>query len=226
MKNSINSFKSLDEMFNNCSNYIFDLILKNVDNKNICNIALSGGKTPKGLYNLLFKEIVHHQLDQKVNFFLTDERCVDASSEDSNFNMIINCATQTNIKSKFFQMYDDSLGVDLSTKNYNILLNENKIDISILGIGEDGHIASIFNSIFFNDTSAVNNYNVEGINHKRISMTMNYMLSIEKNIIIANGKSKKHMIDKIKESSLNLNFPLHYFYNKIKPVLYVSEMYD
>ena len=149
MKNSINSFKSLDEMFNNCSNYIFDLILKNVDNKNICNIALSGGKTPKGLYNLLFKEIVHHQLDKKVNFFLTDERCVDASSEDSNFNMIINCATQTNIKSKFFQMYDDSLGVDLSTKNYNILLNENKIDISILGIGEDGHIASIFNSIFF-----------------------------------------------------------------------------
>ena len=41
---------------------------------------------------------------------------------------------------------------------------------------------------FFNDTSAVNNYKVEGINHERISMTMNYMLSIEKNIIIANGK--------------------------------------
>ncbi len=226
MKNSINSFKSLDEMFNNCSNYIFDLILKKVDNKNICNIALSGGKTPKGLYNLLFKEIVHHQLDQKVNFFLTDERCVDASSEDSNFNMIINCASQTNIKSKFFQMYDHSLGVDLSTKNYNILLNENKIDISVLGIGTDGHIASIFDSIFFNDISAVKNYKVEGVNYQRISMTMNYLLDIEKNIVIANGKSKKNLIDQIKKSSLNLNLPFHFFYNSVNPDLYLSEMYD
>jgi len=213
-------------MFNNCSNYIFQLIVKKIDNKNICNIALSGGRTPKGLYNLLFNKIVDYNLDKKVNFFLTDERCVDTSSADSNFNMIITCATQTNIKSKFFKMYDHNLGVELSTKNYDILLNEKKIDISILGIGTDGHIASIFDSIFFNDISAVKNYKVEGVNHQRISMTMNYLLDIEKNIIIANGKSKKNLIDKIKESSLNLNLPLHFFYNKINPDLYVSEMYD
>lgn len=226
MKNSINSFKSLDEMFNNCSNYIFQLILKKIDNENICNIALSGGKTPKGLYKLIFNKIVNYNLDKKVNFFLTDERCVDTSSEDSNFNMIINCANQTNIKSKFFKMYDHKLGVDLSTKNYDFLLNEKKIDISILGIGTDGHIASIFNSTFFNDIPAVKNYKVEGVNYQRISMTMNYLLNIEKNIVIANGKSKKNLIDQIKKSSLDLNLPLHFFYSRVNPDLYLSDMYE
>jgi 6-phosphogluconolactonase len=116
------------------------------------NVALSGGSTPKIVFDYLAKN--YSDLDwTKVHFYWGDERCVPPTDDDSNYKM-----TRTHLLSK----------IAISAQNIHRILGENdpqkeavrysavlekelpseqkipKFDLVILGMGDDGHTASIF----------------------------------------------------------------------------------
>jgi len=92
-------------------------------------IALSGGTTPTPLYK---------QLPQSAIYYQVDERYVPAEDKDSNQKMIHDTFAPQN-----FHNFNTNLPIEECLKKYEEELPEN-FDLIILGIGEDGHFASLF----------------------------------------------------------------------------------
>lgn len=95
------------------------------------NIALAGGSTPLYLY-----ELMSNYKFPNFKFFLTDERYVPNNHKESNYHNI----------SKFLNIEPvyKSGDIEKDCEIFSNIINKNPIHITLLGIGEDGHSASIF----------------------------------------------------------------------------------
>lgn len=112
-------------------------------------VALSGGSTPKAIYDLL----ATHHIDavdwKKVYIFWSDERSVPPEHPDSNYHMAMTCGfSKLPIpSSQIFRMHAEENLKDNATlyeKTINNVLEDHPFDLVMLGMGEDGHTASLF----------------------------------------------------------------------------------
>ena len=125
---------------------------KHRENDNLT-VALSGGSTPKILFDLLAANY-NADIDwSKIHLYWGDERCVPPTDNDSNYKMTvehliskIDIPTENihrvlgeNDPAQEALRYGELLSTNLPTSN-----NLPQFDIIILGIGTDGHTASIF----------------------------------------------------------------------------------
>ncbi len=133
-----------------CVEYFFERALEAIEKKGFFTIALSGGSTPKAILKKLTQPHNIKRLDwKKVYFFFGDERCVPPDHNDSNYKMAMNAALaflkvpQKNI----FRMVAES-NAEKNAEHYAILISEKvpegAFDLITLGMGEDGHTASLF----------------------------------------------------------------------------------
>lgn len=113
-------------------------------------VALSGGSTPNALFAALAKKENRERLPwQKVLLFWSDERCVPPDDPESNYR----AAMESGLKTlpippeNIFRMRGEE-PPEIAAKNYNFLLLEEvpfeTFDLMMLGMGEDGHTASLF----------------------------------------------------------------------------------
>lgn len=118
-------------------------------------VALSGGSTPKRLYSALAL-VDRAQLDwSRVHLFFGDERCVEPDDEQSNYRMV-----RESLLSKIeippanvHRMHAELASVDEATHAYEHELRAHfglaageipRFDLVLLGLGPDGHTASLF----------------------------------------------------------------------------------
>jgi len=122
-------------------------------------VALSGGTTPRQVYSLLASK-AYSDLDwSRVHLFWGDERCVPPSSPDSNYRMV--CETlidHISIPSGNIHRIRGEVPVDQAAEAYERELRtffaysgaesmsniRRSFDLVLLGLGEDGHTASLF----------------------------------------------------------------------------------
>jgi len=123
-----------------------ELLSSTLASRGGAHLALSGGTTPAGAYRALSLPSW-----AGVEIWFADERCVGPTDPDSNFLM----AQQTlldHASGALVHRIEGELGAEVAAARYERLLRERvagevpALDVILLGIGEDGHTASLFPS--------------------------------------------------------------------------------
>ena len=108
-------YKDKLELSSNVSNFIENQIFKILKIKDRFQFCVSGGSTPKSVYQLLSERDIEWN---KVDIFLGDERCVDPKSELSNTLMLKNSLlTKFGNKAFFYEIFSDKKVDDNISKN-------------------------------------------------------------------------------------------------------------
>ncbi|MBN8568265.1 MAG: 6-phosphogluconolactonase [Ignavibacteria bacterium] len=179
-----------------------------VSKKKKYNIALSGGSTPKIIFKTLAEKYSGKINWKKVHFFWGDERCVPPSSDESNFKMTKKyLLDKINIPDENIHRIrgeDEPIteAIRYSNEISDLLYNKNSLpcfDFIMLGLGEDGHTASIFPDrldLFESDKiceAVTNPITLQ----QRITITGNVINNSLDGAFFITGKEKSNVVAKI-----------------------------
>jgi 6-phosphogluconolactonase len=185
-----------------------------IDKNGRFSLALAGGNTPRILYQLLGGEY-RDKIDwSSTHLFWGDERFVPRKSEESNFNLayrfLISQVPIPNQNVHPIQTVD--IEADLASKIYENELkdffhlrgsikNYKTFDLVILGIGGDGHTASLFpnDSVLYERERLVKSVNAprKYLARHRITLTLPAINSAERVYFLASGLEKKEIFRKM-----------------------------
>lgn len=170
-------------------------------------IALSGGKTVIPFYEALAKS--KDPRFKQTEFYIVDERYVPFSHKESNCGMIKKILI-SKIKCKKFHFFDTSLPIEKALKKYKKEVHGKTFDMTVLGIGEDGHFASIFpHSKAIKTKSEVAHTQTEKFAIKdRLTLTPQIILKSKKILVLLKDKPK--VIKELKHPKKTyIEFPTH-----------------
>ncbi len=174
-------------------------------------VALAGGGTPRGLYQLLATDEYAKQFDwQHTNFYFGDERAVPLDHEQSNFHMAHEAMLDslaipaTNV----FPLITDLDHLENSARHYEKILqrelplgpqNIPMFDLILLGMGDDGHTASLFpgSSILNEQSQLVATVFVEKLQSWRLSFTYPLINHASHVALLVTGQSKAEKIKQV-----------------------------
>ena len=173
-------------------------------------LALSGGSSPKIIFQLLAKEYRNKINWNKIHLFWGDERCVPPDDDESNYGM-----TKKNLLS-YIDIPEENIhrikgennpeteAVSYSEEIKNIVTPKNGLpcfDLLMLGIGEDGHTASIFPDQMglFKSVKICDVAVQPSTSQKRITLTGTVINNAERIIFVVTGKKKAGIIREIME---------------------------
>lgn len=180
--------------------------------KKYVSIAVSGGSTPKLFFSVLAENYSGAADWKKVKIFWVDERCVPPYDSESNFGM-----TERNLLSKIeipseniFRIHGEDDPLKEAERYSDVIrkqiLHKNKVpvlDIIILGMGEDGHTASIFpgdERLFeVSNNCDVAIHPVTG--QKRITLTGKVINNARSVFFLVTGSSKSKIVYEIYRNS-------------------------
>ncbi|MEI6755074.1 MAG: 6-phosphogluconolactonase [Paludibacter sp.] len=172
------------------------------------NVALSGGNTPKLLFQILADEYLDKMPWHILRLFWVDERCVPPTHAESNFGMTYeNLLKQAPIHdANIFRMTGEANPQKEATR-YAALIEAQlplvnglpTFDLVLLGMGDDGHTASIFpnnlNLLQYESTVAVTVHPSSG--QKRITLTGNIINGADSVVFLITGSSKSSVLRQI-----------------------------
>ena len=160
------------------------------------NVALSGGNTPKKLYQLFAHEYCELLDWNKVNFYFSDERHVSKTHADSNFNMVDEVLFRPcNISSSCIYSVNTEYEPAVSASRYGDVLLNNlpaqnsmpRFDLVFLGMGADGHTASLFTLDTLGDKRIVIACYVEKLDSWRVSLNFNVLNNADNVWVLISG---------------------------------------
>jgi len=179
-----------------------------VDEKYPIAVALSGGSTPKLLFDILASDFKDKIDWTRIHFYWGDERCVPPDDLESNYKMTFDHLFQkVNIPEENVHRvrgeYDPRKEAIRYSEHIESNLNEAhglpRFDLIILGMGEDGHTASIFphemELLTANATCAVATHPVSG--QKRITLTGPVINNAAIVAFLVTGETKRGKVDEI-----------------------------
>ena len=196
MSESIIVYKANDHL--EASSCLSNLIINEINKskKNSFTIGLSGGSTPKITYSLLKNEI---QDLSKIIFWTVDERWVPRDDEYSNQKMINSFFADST--AKILEVEYSGLSAERDANKYASKLENNitNFDTVILGVGEDGHIASLFpDTVAVNDTENFYVSNEVNILSKwRVTATFKLLKEVDNVYLLVTGNNKKEILKSI-----------------------------
>ena len=173
-------------------------------------VALSGGNSPIEFYCKL-SGLKMFNLWKDTHIFLTDERFVSSGHPDSNFYMIQkNILDYVNVgNSNIYPMVKHLENPELSAHNYEEEIIQffeitqkgefPRFDLMFLGLGEDGHTASLFpeGDSFKEMERLVVSENIKKLQHPRISLTLPVINNARNIIFFVVGASKAKIVKEI-----------------------------
>jgi len=195
-------YDSVDEMADAVAGDIGFIIESALDARGEALIAVPGGKTPLPIYERLAKAKLNWK---KVTIIPTDERLVPLTDEKSNIRAIAQAFLPTG--ARVFPIGSDIADYKMAGNSANAKLADLKfpLDLAWLGVGADGHTASIFSGPDLDEAlNAPKGRNAVGVMPDplppeapvaRVTLTRSAILSARTVLITVTGEEKKAMLE-------------------------------
>lgn len=189
------SFESMEALRHGVCDAIVKSATEAIANRGSFSIVLAGGNTPRAIYSLL-REL---PMDwSKWHIYHGDERCLPSDHEDRNSLMVDQAwLDHVNIPSQQIHHIPAELGATEGAKMYTeTLAGKPTFDMVLLGLGEDGHTASLFpNHVVDNSADAVPVFNSPKPPAERITLSQNRLNNAHEVIFMVTGTGKQEAVD-------------------------------
>ncbi len=167
-------------------------VMSTLHRRRECNVLLTGGSLAKRIYSSWARRLDKYSL-KNVNFYFGDERCVPPDHPESNYGMAAATLFKAGIPQgcAVHRMEAESNDLEAAADRYAALLPE-LVDILLLGVGEDGHIASLFpySAALHENKRRVLPINGPKYPFRRLTITPPVILQARSAIILAAGSGK------------------------------------
>ncbi len=188
-------------------------LYEQIQAKGEANLAVSGGTTPFVIYQELAQQVLNFS---QIDLIQVDERYVPKSSPESNWQNVYKSFEGVDFRQIIRFEYLDQIQNTLSQLQSQL---PPKLGLTILGMGLDGHFASLFAGGEYWDnpnldkaiiTQAPANYPTRD----RLSLSPEYIYNSEQIIILIKGQDKYAQLQNQLQNLTGVkNWPLEYLYN-------------
>jgi len=193
-----------EETINYCVDHFISCYQQAVASRGFFAVALSGGSTPKAIFNKLSsKEYADKIAWENVLVFWSDERSVDPENPDSNFKMALDAGLKDHLLSEntFRMVAEENIKENALAYEQFIeeKLGKQLFDLVMLGMGDDGHTASLFpgtKALDQQDRFVVENH-VPQKDTWRMTFTYTCINQSKQACFYVLGKNKQEMVKKI-----------------------------
>ena len=195
-------FTSPADLFHAAARKVAEIISDCLSKKQSCAIALSGGSTPKRLYELLAKGEGGAIDWKRVHVFFSDERNVPPEDQESNYRMAKESLFASALVSEAnIHRIRGELSADEAAQQYEgeikrVLGNNPAFDLVLLGLGPDGHTASLFpdSPALRESKKLVAANRVDKLKSDRITFTYPLLNRAEHVMFLASGPDKADIV--------------------------------
>jgi 6-phosphogluconolactonase len=210
-------FASKGHLYAAAADLFIETVRRSLAARGACDIALSGGSSPKALYSLI-ADRVNDQSElkqlrwQNVHFFLGDERYVPPDHPDSNYGMAKSSLLKHGIvPEENLHRVRTELPPEEAAADYEQQLKQRtgetpRFDLILLGMGPDGHTASLFPdtaALSEEEKSVVANF-VPKVDAYRITFTFRTLEHANTVAFLVAGADKQAAISAIFQEKANL----------------------
>ncbi len=227
-KPEIRSYPSLPKLSLAAAEFIAELAEASIKERNIFTLVLSGGSTPLLLYEELARQPLSKRIDwQKTHIFWGDERCVPPDHPDSNYALAFQAVvSKVDIPTaNVHRVITESDSANAAAEDYEKTLRHffrhlagsedqpylPSFDLVLLGLGQDGHTASLFPG----DAALEEKYRwvvaVDGASASppvpRVTLTFPVLNKAECVIFLVSGSSKQDVFAEIMNNPGTAAYP-------------------
>ena len=211
---SIERFSTPQELFHAAAEEVIRVANQSVSERGRFTIALSGGSTPRNLYNLIAANASTSLPWSKIFFFWGDERHVPPTDAESNYRM----AKETILskvpvpQANIFPIPAEDADASSAAKSYEQTLQKffavergkfPSFDLILLGMGPDGHTASLFPetpALKEKSHLVVANW-VEKLHASRITLTLPVLNAARELVFLVSGADKAAVLHEVLEGN-------------------------
>ncbi len=204
---------TVEETLQNAARYFVDTAVRNIEKKGSFSVALSGGSSPRKLYEILASTYANALDWQKVYFFFGDERYVPQDHADSNYLMAKKTLfTPLGIHPNHVYAVDTSLEPVAAAAAYTQTIDtffkgeKASFDLILLGLGDNSHTASLFphTDILEDDSISVKSVFLPEEKVYRISFTFPLINQASRTAFLVYGKGKAEAVRHVIEDPINI----------------------
>jgi 6-phosphogluconolactonase len=202
--------RNAEELAQSAARMMSELMRRAIEERGICFVALAGGETPRRVYQVLAGDSHMGIVDwERVQIFFGDERMVPSGHADSNFGM-----AQRELLSRLqvpaehvHRIQGERPPVDAAMEYEQELAQVfggvvPRFDLITLGVGEDGHTASLFphTPSVLEQKRNVLGYFVPQLSSWRVTLTLPVLLNARSILFFAAGRRKAEIIWRIRSA--------------------------
>lgn len=205
---------SRDDLVDQAAYRIADIMAASIRQTGACHLALAGGRTPRPVYERLASPAVSSTIDwDRVHVYFGDERCVPHDHPDSNYRMARHALLDRVPipRNQVFPMPARLTRLWVGVRDYTQVLWDKlaasasglpQLDLVLLGLGDDGHTASLFpDTCILADKRAVAAVYVPKLKTWRMSLTLPTLNASRHVLFLVSGADKREAVARVLEDA-------------------------
>ncbi|MBK9163617.1 MAG: 6-phosphogluconolactonase [Acidobacteria bacterium] len=210
--------KDPDSVAEKAAEFFIDCGRKAIAERGRFNVVLSGGSTPKLMFKKLAVKLTQAKSPielENIYFFLGDERMVPPNSDESNFRMANDLLLQpASVPEANIFRYRTELEPHVAASGYAAAIREHfstangipVFDLVFLGLGTDGHTASLFpgTDVLFETYELVSAVFVPQLDAFRLTLTVPVLNAAVAVAFLVTGEDKRNVLRRVREGDERL----------------------